>query len=109
MNNTNESPRYLANVIGTDADPYEVVRVVSAQCVVVRRMRAELATDWRPEMVAGGFCGNCTNNGSQRWDIVSDPDAETVRVRFGKRGWRNVRLGQFVATETPVARRDFNF
>jgi hypothetical protein len=55
----------------SDVHPYEIVRVVSPKTIEIRVMDAELDKNWKPEIIAGGFAGHCTNQGAQKWDYKS--------------------------------------
>lgn len=92
----------------SDVHPFEVVRRVSSSCVVLRKMRAELAPDWKPNWIPGGFAGHVTNQDSQRWNYASDPEGEVVRVRFTKNGWAYKRRS-FVMESVPRKFHDYNF
>ncbi len=70
----------------TDIEPYEVVRYISAKVAEIRPMTATLDPTWKAEWVAGGYAGVCTNQGTQRWIIESNPDAGTIEVRQNKKG-----------------------
>jgi len=103
----------FANLRGySDVTPFEIVRVISDKTIEVREMNAEMASDWRPEMVSGGFAFHCTNNDDQRkaWVVTRNPDAPVVRLRLQKNGaWRNPSYGRFFLSERPVKKYDFNF
>lgn len=112
MTNTTTAtfPAY-ANYLGwSDVDPYEVVRVISDKCIEIREMSATLAADWSPERIPGGFAGHCINNNSQRWNIVSNPNGEVVRIRLHKDGrWYGSNKQRFQLSETPRKKYDYNF
>ena len=95
--------------LGSDTEPYEIVRIVSNKTLVVRRMASDLNPDWKPDFRPGGFAGHTANNESQRWIIQSDPNGEEIRIRLGKRGWRDNRGRFFYLSETPQKFHDFNF
>ena len=103
---------FANNALYSDVEPFEIVRVVSDKTIEVRKMKAERADDWKPNMVSGGFAFHCTNNADQRkaWVMTPDTDAETVRVRKQKDGtWKNPSFGRFRLAEQPVKHYDFNF
>jgi hypothetical protein len=92
----------------TDRRPYEVVRVVSEKCLEVRSMKAELDPEWKPEIISGGFVGHCVNQRDQKWIISSDSEASTIRIRLGKRGWRDAYGGSYTVGQA-VKFHDYNF
>jgi hypothetical protein len=95
--------------LGSDTEPYEIVRIVSNKTLVVRRMASELDPTWKRDFTPGGFFGYTANNESQRWIIRPDPNGEELRIRLGKRGWRSSRGWAFFLSETPRKFHDFNF
>lgn len=98
-----------ANHIGwSDINPYEVIRKVSEKCLEIREMKAELAPDWKPEFIPGGFSAHCINQCSQKWIIEPDPSQKVERIRLGKKGWKGKR-GMFRLGDKPVKFYDYNF
>jgi hypothetical protein len=78
-----------ANHIGySDVNPFEIIRKVSEKTVEIRAMNAERDPNWKPDFVAGGFCGTVVNQRDQRWIISSSADAPVVRIRLGSRAGR---------------------
>lgn len=99
-----------ANQYGySDVTPFEVVRVVSEKCLEVREMDAELAPGERPEIIPGGFAGNCTNQRSLKYVITSNLENRTVRIRLGKQGWKSADGRKFGLSDKPVYFYDYNF
>lgn len=92
----------------TDVHPYEVVRVVSAKCVVLREMRAKLAEGEKPQIIPGGFAGHCTNQRELKYDITS-MDGEPVRARLRKNGQWHSKHGRHVPSDKPLYFYDYNF
>jgi hypothetical protein len=80
-----------ATLLGwTDRHPYEVVRVVSPDCVIVRAMAAEGGLKKDHKFSPGGFCGHVHDQETaQEWKITSKPDGRELRIRRTKSGWRN--------------------
>jgi hypothetical protein len=93
----------------SDVHPYEIVRVVSAKCMEVRSMTAELAADWKPSIAVGGFSGHCTNQNEQEWTFASDPDAPVIRIRLRKDGRWHSKYGRHKVEATPERFHDYNF
>jgi hypothetical protein len=87
MDTTTETatPRYMNRIGYSDTTPYEVVRVVSATCVVVREMVSKAThkpADLDPRV--GGFCCHFAAQDKQTWEITSDPSAPEIRVRLSR-------------------------
>ena len=99
-------PRYANHHGYTDVTPYEVVRVISASTIEVRRMDSKLAEGEKPEFLVGGFAGHCTNQRSLKWDITSNPANRIIRIRKSKNGWAK---GSFRLSDTPIRFYDYNF
>ncbi len=99
-----------ANQLGySDVYPFEVVRVVSAQCVEVRELEAVLDPSFQPEIIPGGFAGHCVNQDRQRWIYSSNPANRVVRIRKGVKGWKSAQGNRFVIALEPRKFHDYNF
>jgi len=99
-----------ANHIGySDVSPFEIIRKVSDKTVEIRAMNAERDPNWKPDFVAGGFCGTVVNQRDQRWIISSSADAPAVRIRLGKQGWKDANGRRFQLSDEPVKFYDYNF
>jgi len=92
----------------SDCKPFEIVRVVSDKTIEVRPMIAERDEDFAPEFVPGGFAGHCINQGEQTWIYRSAPEAEVVRMRLGKKGWKSC-YGRHTLSQEPYKFHDYNF
>lgn len=79
----------------SDKTPFEVVKVISDKTLEVRRMNAVQDPDWKPDFHVGGFMGNTANNHEQKWIITSNPNEETVRIRLGKKGWKDAHKNKY--------------
>jgi len=95
----------------SDTTPFEIVRVVSDKTIELKSMTAERAADWKPEIVAGGFSGHCTNNGNQSkaWVIKSDPEGYKVRARLQKDGSWKSSHGRHSLHTAAIKHYDYNF
>ena len=103
---------FANNALYSDVEPFEIVNVVSDKTIDVRAMDAEMADDWKPEIIPGGFAGHCVNNADQRkaWVITSNEANPVVRIRKQKNGtWYNKSNGRFFLAEQPAKKYDFNF
>lgn len=111
MTQTTTSEMTYANLIGwSDITPYEIVRRVSAKTVEVRKMNAEIAPDWTPDVIEGGFAGHTRNNHTQAWVITPDEAGSVRTIRLHKDGtWRDKYGSRFRLAAEPVRFYDFNF
>ena len=103
---------FANNIMYSDVEPFEIVRVVSDKTIEVRAMSAEMAPDWKPEIIPGGFAGHCVNNNDQRkaWVITSNEANPVIRIRKQKDGsWKNPSFGRFHLDNRPFKKYDFNF
>lgn len=99
-----------ANHIGySDVNPYEITRRVSDKTLEIRAMKAERDPTWKPDFVPGGFCGTVINQHDQRWVIQSDETASIVRIRLGKKGWKDSFGRRYQLSDEPVKFYDYNF
>jgi hypothetical protein len=105
-----ETTKNYANHIGySDVNPFEIVRRVSDKTIDIRAMEAVRDESWKPDFVQGGFCGRVMNQNQQRWVISSKLDARIVRIRNGKRGWRDAGGNRYKLADKPVKFYDYNF
>lgn len=99
-----------ANQLGySDVNPYEVVRVVSDKTLDVREMDAERDESVKLEWMVGGFAGHCVNQREQQWNITTNTENRTVRIRLGKQGWKDAHGQRYNLSDTPVKFYDYNF
>jgi hypothetical protein len=89
----------------SDVHPYEVVKVISANCVEIREMATE-QTVFPKDFIIGGFSAHCVDNFNQDYKYTSDLSRPTVRIRKGKKGWGN---GKFRMANNPYKHYDYNF
>jgi len=90
--------------------PYEVIRIISSQTVLIRRMDTESHPDWKPDFSTGGFAGHCHNQHEQKWIYKSNPDYLPFRIRKKKDGFGWTFKGQlFFPSDTPIYFYDYNF
>lgn len=94
----------------SDVDPFEIVKVVSDKTIEVRAMDAERDPSWKPEFLAGGFAGHCTNQFSQKWFITPNESNPVYRLRLRKDGYfHHPQLGKFRLSYKAVKFYDYNF
>lgn len=87
----------------SDIDPNEVVRVISHRKIEIRQMDAVLAQ--APIQHIGGFCAN-TENDTQRWECVSNPNNPVEIITLTKKGWGQ---GRYRMSDVPKKFYDYNF
>jgi hypothetical protein len=110
---TNTALKFATKNGWSDVDPYEVVRVVSEKTIEVRAMNAKLLNGSGSgesdalKFFPGGFCGH--TSGEQRYEFSSNPEAAVIRIRLGKRGWKDANGNRFSLTAEPFKHYDFNF
>lgn len=99
-----------ANHLGySDVTPYEVIRIISDKTLEVREMNCERDESVKLDFHVGGFSAHCSNQRDQKWFITSDETAPVVRIRLGKRGWKDAHGRRFDVSDTPVKFYDYNF
>jgi hypothetical protein len=106
----------FANMHGyTDIEPYEVVRIISDKTIEIRRMKATLSPDWKPDIIPGGFAGHCVNQNTQVWLYESDETAPIIRMRRVKpshvgrmMSWKSA-YGHHRLSDKPCKFHDYNF
>ncbi|NDD55901.1 hypothetical protein EBZ39_18890 [bacterium] len=90
--------------------PFEVVRQVSPECLIIRAMNYTPDPYWKPEMVPGDFGAHCVNNHEQRYLYQSNPNAREIRIRKHKDGrWYDKDKENYSLSENPYAFYDYNF
>jgi hypothetical protein len=97
----------------SDCHPAEIIEVVRAKNgnikhLVIRGMDSELDPEWKPEMIAGGFAGHCTNQRDQKWILTSNPENHSSKVKLVKDGWKS-EYGKNVSLGKAVKFYDYNF
>ena len=98
--------RSYCNMAGySDWHPYEVVKIISANCVEVRALDT-IQTKSPKHFEVGGFSAICVDNWNQEYEYISNPENSVVRIRKGKKGWGN---GRFHMSDKPLKHYDYNF
>ncbi len=101
--------KYANQHLYTDIEPWEVVNVISAKTIEIRKMKA-VEADWGREFVAGGFFGHTPNNQDQKWLIGSDETQPVIRARLNKKGFYKSEHGsRHYLADQPIKFYDYNF
>jgi hypothetical protein len=93
----------------SDVEPFEVVRVISDKTLEVREMDAERDESVKLEFHFGGFSAHCSNQRDQKWFINSNPENRVIRIRLGKKGWKDKHGRKFALSDKPFRFYDYNF
>lgn len=108
----NEKPikKYCNHCMWTDVDPYEVVRVISDECVIVRRMDTK-QIEFPKQFFPGGFVGHFADNRSgQKYEYISNPGNKEIKIRYSSaRGCWGPKYMRFVMSDAPHKFYDYNF
>ena len=101
-----------ANQYGySDVEPFEVIKKISDITMEIRAMDAEQINAKEMAFVAGGFSHICTNQYAQEWDIKSNPENPTIRIRYSKakQRWQDKNGRRYKLSDKPNKFYDFNF
>lgn len=93
----------------SDVDPFEVIRVVSDKTIEIREMKCVRDDSVKLDFQVGGFSAICTNQRDQEWTITSDETRPIIRIRLGKRGWKDKDGRKFGLRDHPTKFYDYNF
>lgn len=100
------TPQYLNRHDDNDVLPFEVVEMIGGFELLIREMSCERFRGWKPAMVMG----HCMNESSQRWEIVSDWEALTFRIRLDRNGdWKDACGKIYTMAENAVRFHRFSF
>lgn len=89
----------------TDVHPYEVVRVISPNCVILRALDT-IQTKFPQHYEVGGFSAHCVDNHNQEYTYHSNILNPLVKIKKGKKGWGS---GKFRMANFPYKHYDYNF
>lgn len=86
--------------------PWVVVKE-TATTKTLAKVNVARDPEWKPEIVAGGFVGHCTNQSKQTWLFESINRDHTRVIRKTKKGWshKGVKFHEDQAVEF----YDYNF
>lgn len=102
--------KYFNRLYHSDIDPYELVKVVSEKCVIIKAMKATLVNGNKMNFHVGGFMAHCSNQNEQEWNIESRDDAKGFRIRLHKDGtWHDSGGSRYKPDTKPMKFYDYNF
>jgi hypothetical protein len=97
--------KYANHVGYSDVNPYEVISS-TAKTITLRAM--ECTQRGELKQTPGGFCAH-TDNGTQKWDITSNPHGYTFKAYLHKNGFYYSGGRMFKLSDYPVKYYDYNF
>ncbi len=104
---------YLTQTLFSDTTPWKVIGR-TATTLTLQEVLVDRDPEWKPEFVAGGFAGHCTNQSEQTWLYAglgpSTTKARLVKSRFcgSDKLWRSAQCGEFIANGA-CRHYDYNF
>lgn len=91
----------------SDRHAYTVIKKTKTT-VTLRRCKATLSPDFKPEFIVGGFVAHCTNQNEQTYTYEEDPDGEVIIAH-----WSQKKAGYYTNGAHVIAGRhefyDYNF
>jgi len=103
----NKIRKYANHIMWSDVQSYEIIKIVSNKCVVIRRMDATMIE--KPQnFEIGGFSAICLDNYNQKWSFASNENNPTMKIRLTKTGWKNGNF-KFAMSDEPCEFYDYNF
>lgn len=71
----------------TDCHAYTVIKR-TAKTMTLRRCKAILDSDWKPQFIPGGFAGHTVNNSSQTYTYEEDENGKIMIARWSEKHCR---------------------
>ena len=93
----------------SESYPWKMVAMsASGKTLTIAPVKTKQDPDWKPEMVAGGFCAHCTNQQDQTWLYDGVYGDYTRTIRKNKKGqW--VYKGTRFTEDRAIKFHDYNF
>lgn len=82
---------------------------VAKTTITVQRDTAILNPDFKPEFIAGGFAGHCTNQNEQSYTYERDEHGEVTTIHWSKKHQRYGRPGFLTLSKGRHEFYDYNF
>lgn len=68
----------------SDRHAYTVIKKTKTT-VTLRRCKATLNPNWKPEWIPGGFAAHCTNQNEQTYTYEEDPQGEVITAHWSEK------------------------
>lgn len=85
------------------------VTKVTKSTVTVRRDKATLDPDFKPEWIPGGFAAHCTNQEEQRYTYMPDENGQLYTFRWSNKYQRYGQPGNLTLSKGRHEFYDYNF
>jgi hypothetical protein len=82
---------------------------VTKTTITIRRDKATLDPDFKPEWIIGGFAGHCTNQDEQTYTYEPNPNGELITLHWSKKYNRYGQPGDLTASKGRHEFYDYNF
>ena len=82
---------------------------VTKSTVTVRRDKATLSPDFKPEFIPGGFAAHCTNQDEQKYTYEPDENGRQYTFRWSKKYQRYGQPGNLTLSKGRHEFYDYNF
>lgn len=92
----------------TDRHAGTIVKITKCS-ITIRRDKATLSPDFKPEWIPGGFSAHCTNNNDQTYTYEADENGELTTLRWSKKYNRYGTPGHLTASKGRHEFYDYNF
>lgn len=91
----------------TDAHAYTIIKK-TAKTLVMRRCKATLSSDFKPDFRPGGFLGTVVNQDEQSYTYEDDPEGQVIRAFWSEKEGR-YKYGPLYVSPNRHEFFDYNF
>lgn len=91
----------------SDREAYTIIHR-TPKSLTLRRCKATLKPDFKPEFIVGGFCAHCTNQNEQDYDYEEDENGRIIKVYWSEK-FKRFRQGTLKVIPERRAFYDYNF
>ena len=92
----------------TDRHAGTIVKVTKSK-IAIRRDKAILSPDFKPEWIPGGFAAHCTNQSDQKYTYEPDENGQVTVIYWSKKYNRYGQPGNLTASKGRHEFYDYNF